>query len=246
MLITSVKNEHIKELVRLKDKKYRDETGTFLVETKHLVLEAHRAGLIKELILEQDEIFPLDVPITYVSKEVLKKISSLDTPSKVMAVVYKRRENTDIGEKVLILDKVQDPGNLGTIIRSAVAFNIDTIVCSRDTVDVYNPKVVRASQGMMFHIPIIVRDTEKFIKELKRQDYKIIGTKVTNGHDVRDSSIYSHFALVIGNEGQGMSENIEELCDEYLYIKMNGNCESLNASVAASILMYEIISLARK
>lgn len=240
MLITSIKNEHIKELVKLKEKKYRDETKTFIVETKHLVLEAYRAGLIIELILEQNEVFPLDVPTTYVSKEVLKKISSLDTPSKVMAVVKKREYDNVLGEKILILDKIQDPGNLGTIIRSAVAFDIDTIVCSKDTVDVYNPKVVRASQGMMFHIPIIVKEPVNFIHELKNKDYKIVGTKVTNGHDVRTSSIYSHFALVIGNEGQGISKNIDELCDEYLYIKMNGNCESLNASVAASILMYEI------
>lgn len=240
MLITSTNNEHIKELSKLKDKKHRDETNTFLIETKHLVLEAYRAGLIKELILEQNEIFPIDVPTTYVSKEVLKKISSLDTPSKVMAVVQKRPDNKDLGEKILILDKIQDPGNLGTIIRSAVAFNIDTIICSQDTVDLYNPKVVRASQGMMFHIQILTKNIETFIKELKNKDYKIVGTKVTNGHDVRTSSIYSHFALVIGNEGQGISKDIEDLCDEFLYIKMNGNCESLNASVAASILMYEI------
>ena len=81
---------------------------------------------------------------------------------------------------------------------------------------------------------------EKKLLELKKQDYKIVGTKVTNGHDVRESSIYSHFALVIGNEGQGISKEIDDLCDEYLYIKMNENCESLNASVAASILLYEI------
>lgn len=240
MLITSVHNQHIKELAKLKDKKYRDESDVFLVETKHLVLEAYKAGLIKELILEANEIFPLDVPVLYVSKEVLKKLSSVESPSNVMAVAYKRKDVNILGEKVLILDRIQDPGNLGTMIRSAVAFNIDTIICSKDTVDVYNPKVVRASQGMMFHVSILVRDTEKIIYELKDKDYKIVGTKVTNGHDVRESKIYSHFALVIGNEGQGISKNIEELCDEYLYIKMNSNCESLNASVAASILMYEI------
>ncbi len=240
MLITSTKNPHIKELAHLKDKKYRDEQDTFLIETKHLVLEAYKAGLIKELILEANEIFPLDVPTLYVSKEVLKKISTLETPSNVMAVVYKKKNIKDIGEKVLILDKIQDPGNLGTIIRSAVAFNIDTIICSNDTVDIYNPKVVRASQGMIFHIPILVKNIEKTILELKNKDYKIIGTKVTNGHDVRTASIYSHFALIIGNEGQGISKNIEDLCDENLYIKMNENCESLNASVAASILLYEI------
>lgn len=240
MLITSVHNEHIKELARLKEKKYRDETRTFLVETKHLVLEAFKAGLIKELILEQNEIFPLDVPTLYVSKEVLKKLSSMESPSNVMAVVNQREVAEIYGEKILILDRIQDPGNLGTIIRSSVAFNIDTIICSKDTVDVYNPKVVRASQGMMFHIPIIVRETANVINELKKLDYKIVGTKVTNGKDVRKSAIYSHFALVIGNEGQGISRNIEELCDEYLYIRMNEKCESLNAGVAASILLYEI------
>ena len=240
MLITSLKNEHIKELVKLKEKKYRDQTDLFLVETKHLVLEAYKAGLIKELILEQNEIFPLDVPILYVSKEVLKKLSSVESPSKVMAVVEKRKVEEKYGEKILILDRIQDPGNLGTIIRSAVAFNIDTIICSPDTVDFYNPKVVRASQGMMFHIPILIKNTEGVIKELRENDYKIIGTKVTNGQDVRKASIYSHFGLIIGNEGQGISREIEELCDEYLYIKMNENCESLNASVAASILLYEI------
>ena len=240
MLITSINNKHIKEISKLKEKKYRDASDCFLVETKHLVLEAYKAGLIKELILEQDEMFPLDIKPLYVTKEVLKKISSLESPSNVMALVYKRKKEKDLGEKILILDRIQDPGNFGAIIRSAVAFNIDTIICSNDTVDLYNPKVIRASQGMMFHIPIIFADTKKIIKDLKQKDYKIIGTKVTNGHDVRTSSIYSHFALVIGNEGQGISKEIDELCDEYLYIKMNENCESLNASVAASILLYEI------
>ncbi len=240
MLITSPTNKHIKELTKLKEKKYRDSSDCFLVETKHLVLEAYKAGLIKELILEKNEIFPLDIKPLYVTREVLKKISSLDSPSNVMAVVKKKKPPENIGEKILILDRIQDPGNLGTIIRSAVAFNIDTIICSTDTVDIYNPKVVRASQGMMFHIPILLANTKKIVEELKEKDYKIIGTKVTNGHDVRESSIYSHFALIIGNEGQGISKEIDELCDENLYIKMNENCESLNASVAASILLYEI------
>ena len=168
MLITSVHNEHIKELVKLKEKKYRDESNAFLVETKHLALEAYKAGLLKELILEQNEIFPLDVETLYVSKEILKKLSSTVTPSNVMAVVEKRKQEEKYGEKVLILDRIQDPGNLGTIIRSAVAFNIDTIVCSPDTVDFYNPKVVRASQGMLFHIPIFVENTNKLIIKLKK------------------------------------------------------------------------------
>ena len=239
MLITSLNNKHIKEINKLKEKKYRDESDTFLIETKHLVMEAYKEGLIKELILEKDEIYPLDVKTTYVTKEILKKLSSTESPSNVMAVVYKKKEEK-IGEKILLLDNIQDPGNLGTIIRSAVAFNIDTIVLSNETVDLYNPKVVRSNQGMMFHTNIIRRNSKKFINELKEKDYKIVGTKVTNGHDIRTTSIYSHFCLVIGNEGKGISREIEELCDEYLYIKMNDDCESLNASVAASIIMYEI------
>lgn len=239
MLITSLNNEHIKEIIKLKEKKYRDLSNTFLIEGRHLVLEAHREKKIVELILEQDELFPLDTDTLYVSSNVMKRLSDLSTPSNVMAVVEKLDEKP-IGEKILILDNIQDPGNLGTIIRSAVAFNFDTIVLSPGTVDLYNPKVVRSTQGMMFHINIIVKEPVSFINELKNEGYKIVGTKVTNGVDVRDSKTYSHFALIIGNEGKGMSEELSELCDEYLYIKMNDQCESLNAAVAASILMYEI------
>ena len=239
MLITSLNNEHIKEILKLKEKKYRDLSNTFLIEGRHLVLEAHREKKIVELILEQDELFPLDTNTLYVSSNVMKRLSDLSTPSNVMAVVEKLDEKP-IGEKILILDNIQDPGNLGTIIRSAVAFNFDTIVLSPGTVDLYNPKVVRSTQGMMFHINIIVKEPVSFINELKNEGYKIVGTKVTNGVDVRDSKTYSHFALIIGNEGKGMSEELSELCDEYLYIKMNDQCESLNAAVAASILMYEI------
>ena len=239
MLITSLNNEHIKEILKLKEKKYRDLSDTFLVEGRHLVLEAHREKKIVELILEQDELFPLDVNTLYVSSNVMNKLSNLKTPSNVMAVVEKLDEKP-IGEKILILDNVQDPGNLGTIIRSAVAFNFDTIVLSPKTVDLYNPKVVRSTQGMMFHTNIIIREPVSFVNELKNEGYKIVGTKVTNGIDVRESKTYSHFALIIGNEGKGMSEELSELCDEYLYIKMNDQCESLNAAVAASILMYEI------
>lgn len=239
MLITSLNNEHIKEILKLKEKKYRDLSNTFLIEGRHLVLEAHREKKIVELILEKDELFPLDVNTLYVSSNVMNKLSDLKTPSNVMAVVEKLDEK-EVGEKILILDNIQDPGNLGTIIRSAVAFNFDTIVLSPKTVDLYNPKVVRSTQGMMFHTNIIIREPVSFINELKNEGYKIVGTKVTNGIDVRESKNYSHFALIIGNEGKGMSEELSELCDEYLYIKMNDQCESLNAAVAASILMYEI------
>lgn len=239
MLITSINNEHIKDLMKLKDRKYRNRENKFLIEGKHLVLEAYRAGLLEELIIEKDELFPLDVPTTYVTNDIITRLSDTVSPSFIMGVVKKKKEDK-IGNKIIILDDIQDPGNLGTIIRSALAFNFDTVVLSSNTVDLYNPKVIRSTQGMLFHINIIVSDLSSLISKLKDDGYKIIGTKVTNGVDVKDSKTYSHFALIIGNEARGMSEELENLCDENLYIKMSDMCESLNAAVAASILMYEL------
>ena len=239
MLITSLNNDPVKELAKLKEKKYRDSVNAFLVEGEHLVLEAYKAGLIKELILEKDRLFPINVPTTYVTNDIIHKISCLESPSDVMAVVSKKEED-NIGEKILILDDIQDPGNLGTIIRSAVAFGIDTLVLSPNTVDLYNPKVIRSTQGMIFHLNIIIRPLNEFIENLKKDNYKILGTKVTSGIDVKESKTYSHFALIMGNEGSGVKEEILDSCDECLYIKMNEECESLNVGVATSILLYEL------
>ena len=239
MIYTSIENEHIKEIKKLNNKKYRDLNGKFIIEGKHLVEEAIKNNLVEEILLLEGNNEKYDVKTNYVNGKVMKYITELDNPSKIIGICHKKNDKIQ-GNHILILDDIQDPGNLGTIIRSAVAFNIDTIICSKDTVDFYNPKVVRASQGMMFHIPIMVMDTVSIIQKLRDLDYKIIGTKVTNGVDVRNAAIYSHFALIIGNEGQGISQEVDSLCDQFLYIKMNGNCESLNASVAASILLYEI------
>lgn len=240
MVITSLNNEHIKELNKLKEKKYRDQTNTLMIEGEHLVYEAIKKELVKEIIVLEGENFYSDsVKITYVSKEVMKKLSSMDSYPNVIGICTKKEEE-QIKGNALILDDLQDPGNLGTMIRSAVAFNIDTIVVSPRTVDLYNPKVIRSTQGMLFHINIIVKDLEEIIKELKQNNYKIYGTKVDNGKNVKEINIKDKYALVIGNEGNGMSEKVSNLCDEYLYIKMNTRVESLNAGVAASILMYEM------
>ena len=134
MIITSINNNHIKDLTKLKDKKYRDITNNFLVETEHLVEEAYKKGLLQELILLEDCPYTKDVKTTYVSLEVMKKLSTTNTPNNIMGVVKKKVENYNLGNKILILDNIQDPGNLGTIIRSSVAFNIDTIVLGTDTV----------------------------------------------------------------------------------------------------------------
>lgn len=242
MLITSLENEKIKNYIKLKDRKYRKKTKTFIIEGLHLVLEAYKNGNIIELILEKDEILPLDVKCVYVTNDIINKISSLDTPSKIMALCNEKEPNEDLGDKVLLLDNIQDPGNLGTIIRSSVAFNIDTIVLSPDTVDLYNPKVLRATQGMFFHINIIVKELNSVIENLKNREIPIYGTRVEFGEDVREfkNKDKNKYALIVGNEGNGVSSEILEKCNKFLYIDMNEKVESLNVAVATSIILYEM------
>ncbi len=239
MIITSVNNDLIKETVKLKEKKYRDLTNTFLIEGLHLVNEAINNNLIKVIFVLEDFSFDTNFKKIIVSREVMKKLSDNPSLPKIMAIVEKKKEES-IGNKVVILDRVQDPGNLGTIIRSATAFNFDTIILSNDSVDLYNSKVVRSTQGMLFNINILRRDIKEEIANLKSKNYLILGTDVYNGSDVSKYTVNKKFALVLGNEGTGVSEEVKSLCDDNLYIKMNSNCESLNVSVAASILMYEL------
>ena len=239
MVITSLDNKKIKDVVKLQNKKYRDLTNTFVVETTHLVEEAEKAGIVKELFLVEDEFVDRD-DTYFITKDIMKKISSMESPSNVLAVCEKSNSKEIIGSKILLLDEIQDPGNLGTIIRSSVAFGVTTIILSNDTVDLYNPKVIRASEGMFCHINIITMDLEEAIKEIKDKGIKIYGTNVVNGKEVNTISDKSSYALVMGNEGNGVKKHIQELCDENLYIPMNESCESLNVGVACSILLYEL------
>jgi len=240
MVISSLENNKIKDLVKLQNKKYRDLTNTFIVETPHLVEEALKSNIVKEIFLLENESFSCDKPITYVTEEVMKKITTMDTPSTIIALCEKKNSNEIIGNKILLLDNIQDPGNLGTIIRSSLAFNIDTIILSNDTVDLYNPKVLRSTQGMFSHINIITMDLVHAINELKKKNIVVYGTNVNDGVDVRSIDDKTSFALVMGNEGNGVRKEIQDLCDKNLYIKMNSNAESLNVAVACSILLYEL------
>ena len=175
----------------------------------------------------------------YVSLNVMKYISELDSVPKIIGICKKMNEK-ELGNKILVLDEIQDPGNLGTIIRSGVAFNVDTIVLSKNSVDVYNPKVIRATQGMIFNINIIIRDLESFIPELKNNGYKIYGTRVDNGKNIKNIEKIEKTCIIMGNEGNGVSKSILDMCDEYIYIDMNASCESLNVAVATSIILYEL------
>ena len=241
MLITSLENERVKKYVKLKEKKYRDKYDEFIVEGMHLVLEACKTGNVIELILQQDEVLPFNLPIVYVTNEIINKISSLSNPAPVMALCKKNNNEMLDAKKILVLDGIQDPGNLGTIIRSSKAFDVDLIVLSEECVDLYNEKVIRSTQGMIFHIPVIRRNIVEFLKEIKDSNIPIYGTKVEYGEDVRylKEKDKASYVLVMGNEGSGLSLEVEKLCDSFLYIAMNDSVESLNVAVATSILLYE-------
>jgi len=239
MVYTSVNNEKIKNIKKLQTKKYRDLENKFFIESEHLVEEAYNSGVLDTLIISENSKFKLDINTIEVSETVKKYLSELESPKDVMGICTKK-EGKIKGNRILILDGIQDPGNLGTIIRSSVAFNIDTIILSHDTVDLYNSKVVRSSQGMLFKTNIVKGNLLEIIPSLKEQGYKVYATNVEDGNDIKDIDKNEKMAIIIGNEGNGVKQEIFDLSDKYIYIKMNENCESLNVAVATSIILYEI------
>ena len=233
MTITSMQNEKVKFWTSLKLKKNRDKYKCFLIEGDHLITEA----LKKDLVIETISID--DTKANYlVTKEIMTKISEQKSISNKVAVV-KYIPKKEITGNVIILDDIQDPGNLGTIIRSSIAFDFPNIIISKNSVDLYNPKVIRATEGMIFQTNVIRTDLKEAISSLKKDNYTIIGTDVTNGKTI-NSTTYSKIAIIFGNEGNGVREEINKLSDYLVNIKMNKNVESLNVGIAASILMYEV------
>jgi TrmH family RNA methyltransferase len=220
---------------KLKNKAQRDKQRLFIAEGYHLVSEAYKTNSLKEIITtEKDSGFEIQ---TYrVTYEVMEKISSLATPNKILGIC-RQKEEPGCGNSILLIDQVHYPGNLGTIIRSAAAFGVDTVVLSK-SVDVYNHKVIQSTQGMIFHLNIIHKPIGDFIVELKNQGYQIIGTDVREGLDLRRVKAREKRAVLIGGEGFGVGDELLEMCDIKVNIKMNDKCESLNVGVAASIVLY--------
>lgn len=233
MNISSVNNEKVKYWASLKLKKNRDKDKCFLVEGNHLIKEAKEKGLVICTISINDS--NADFLVT---KEIMKKISDQKSISDNAAIVRYIPEQ-EIKGNVLILDDIQDPGNLGTLIRSSIAFGFDDIILSEESVDLYNPKVIRATEGMIFNVNVIRTNILKYISRLKENGYKILVSDVIGGKDIKNE-ISNNIALVLGNEGKGVQKNIKDLGDEFINIKMNDACESLNVGVAGSILMYEV------
>ena len=233
MLITSKDNNRIKEVRKLLNKKYSIEKGLFVIEGENLVEEAIKNNLLVELFVLES----YDVPYDIVTLDIMKSMSDLKSTPRLLGVAKIKNDNK-IGSKILILDGVQDPGNAGTIIRNAVAFDIDTIIFSNDSVSPYNEKVLRSTGGMIFNTNIIIGNIEELISEIKNRNIKVIGTSLKSSISLEKLEKTREFAIIFGNEGNGVKDNILSLCDEIVRIDMNPKCESLNVGVSTAIILY--------
>lgn len=242
--IHSAKNSQVKQWKKLHTKKERENTGTYLVEGFHLVEEALKAeDVVVELIISEDVDIPprMDygsIPVTQINKEVIKELSETETSQGIFAVCKQLNPEIAEAKSYLLLDAVQDPGNLGTIIRTADAAGIDAVIVGNGSVDIYNSKVLRSAQGSHFHLPIIRGDLSQWIHKLKLANIPIYGTALENGTVYSKVSPSSSFALMLGNEGNGIQTELLDQTDQNLYIPILGQSESLNVSVAAGILLY--------
>lgn len=240
MEITSLTNDKVKQWVRLQDKKQRDKQQLFLVEGEHLVEEAMRFNLIEYLIVEIGFAYDCkDYQTYYVSSEIMKKISASVSGSKVIACCHFMQSNDNMHNKVIALDGVQDPGNLGMIIRSAIAFGYRDIILSNASVDIYNDKVIRSTQGALFQMNVVRGNIKDILLSKQEEGYHVYGTALKNAKSLQQVTKQDKHILVFGHEGKGISKEILALTNTNIFIEME-NFESLNVAAAASICMYEM------
>ena len=233
-VITSKANPKVKHAIALKESKNRKAEKLFLAETFNALELALNNHQVVEIFTTVDKDYPEDIPVYLVNNDILRKISNNVNPEGVV-FICKMNEQVKKDDKVLFLDRVSDPGNLGTIIRTALAFDYDLVVTSDNSVDIYNPKVVNSTKGAIFAIPVI----QKSLKKVKKDHVVIASLLDEKAVKIDDIKVPKRFILVLGNESHGVSEETLELCEEKVYIPIK-NIDSLNVAIAGGILMNKI------
>lgn len=233
--IKSRQNELVKEIAKLSDPKARKEQKLFKVDGFHMLEMAKEAKLLHSVFTVK-EIKGLDVPQYLVSEEVLEKLSFSKTPQGVVAVCHLLEEKPIKSEKVLYLDDVSDPGNLGTILRTALAFGYDDVILSKNCCSIYNEKALQASQGAIFKLNIV---SDADLLKLKKDGYEILATEIKGSVSLDEVSKPKKQVLVLGNEAHGVSESILKLSDKRIRIDIK-NIESLNVAIAGAIAMFKL------
>ncbi len=255
-IITSKDNEIIKNIRKLKEKKYRDLNNEYIVEGIKMIREAIKEEAVINLIVvceENMESGTIDKKLLYeiakyeciyVNKKIFSLISDVQNPQGILAIIKKENseENIDYKEDmIVVLDGIQDPGNLGTILRTIDSIGLNQVIVSKETADAYNPKVVRSTMGAIFRVNIIESDNLlETLKNMKKHKFKVMATSLETQNSIYDVD-YNKKVVVIGNEANGVSNEILEFADEKIKIPMLGKTESLNASVATGIILYEYV-----
>lgn len=239
-VIESLQNKTIKNTAKLLHKKERDLTGQFLAEGHHLCQEAAASGILEQIFTLETEKTDFSVPVTYCSQEVLNKLSAQKSDAKIIGLCKRPNLAISKSDHLLVLDRIQDPGNLGTLIRTACAFGMDGILLSEGCADLYNPKTIQSSQGALFQIPCLVCDLDLKLAALQAEGVQVLAAALHQDSVASEKLITpERYALMIGNEGQGLSQELLSAADQTVHIEMK-TFESLNAAIAGAILMYRL------
>lgn len=255
--ITSKDNEFIKHIKKLKDKKHRDQSNEYLIEGIKIIQEAiQEKANIKQIVIcdesEHADLISKELmyeiakhECIYVTEKIFNSITDVKNPQGILAVVGKpSKEKNQIDydtDLLVVLDDIQDPGNLGTILRTVDSVGLNQIIVSKGTADAYNPKVVRSTMGAIFRVNIVeCEDINQTLSEIKENKFKTVVTSLKAGKTIYEID-YKKKAIIIGNEANGVKEEIINSADEKVKIPMPGKTESLNASVATGIVLYEYV-----
>lgn len=249
--ISSKDNKIFRLCQQLSHKKYRDKLGLYLIEGENLLEEAVKNGAaIKTVLMCRDyrgSLFGTEDKAFCLSDKLFEQLSQTETTQGIMAIVEKPELSPDLfldrgGGNFIVLDRLQDPGNIGTILRTADAAGYELAIVMKGTADVFSPKAVRAATGSLFRMPVVFMDSVDELMEFTRAaGKKLVATCFDTDRYYYDENLKENIALIIGNEGSGISRELIECSDLKIKIPMHGNIESLNASVAAGILMYEAV-----
>lgn len=254
--ITSKENKLIKHIIKLKEKKYRKEYNEYIIEGAKIVQEAIQEKVkIKQIIISENAINTdliqnhlkeelQKIDYIQVPSKIFKLISEVEKPQGILAIIEKEKqeENIDVNQDIILaLDDLQDPGNLGTIIRTADSVGLKQILISKGTTEAYNPKVIRSTMGAIFRVKIIeCENLKETLKRLQKNNFKIMVTDLNTDKSIYDIKLQKK-VIIIGNEANGVSEEIKNIADTRAIIPMFGKTESLNASIATGVILYEYV-----
>lgn len=254
IIINSKENKYIKELKKLKEKKYRDKLNLFLIEGYRFAEEAFKSKQeILYVILDEKEeqkfyesfktYLNENTTVLLTASELFKELCDTMTPQGILLVARKKKNVESYEKGIYVLaDRIQDPGNLGTIIRTAHAAGVCGVILTKGTVDPYNLKTLRSTMGSIFHVNILEEDSDYSItKSLKKQGHILIAAALNAKADFYELSLNKNLILAVGNEGEGLSQEVMDLSDVSFKIPMPGGTESLNAAVSCAVVLYEII-----